>query len=58
MKCPRDGKLMTEGLEGSKCQKCGYINKPKGKIIVEREITNLKQIQVGKNYAKWGKMTW
>ena len=24
---------MTEGIKGAKCQKCGYINKPRGKIV-------------------------
>ena len=33
MRCPRCRTTMTEGNAGSKCQKCGYINKPRGKMV-------------------------
>ncbi len=57
MKCPRCVKVMTEGIDGAKCQKCGYINKPRGKIIKTPNIENPKQISVAQNYLK-GKVKW
>ena len=41
-----------DGLDGSRCQKCGYTNKSHGKIIKERKITDPRQISISQNYRK------
>ena len=49
---------MTEGIDGSKCQKCGYINKPRGKVLKTKNITDPKQISVAQNYFKQKEVKW